>query len=547
MAISAAKLEANRRNARKSTGPRTEGGKDRSKMNALDHGCRAKTLVLPDEDPQALEDRQEAWSARFQPRDESEEYYLQDAVVNSWLLDRTRRAQTARLTENILNFNVERDLTIAREVAELGGRLFKDRIGPLACYPSMTTTRVDFVREPSTSFPGKNKGDDPDPPADILLSLQSTLLGCEWLLAEWAGLKAILDEGQAWLSSDKLKAVRLLGKQPFDALDDRDVAIVFLASFVLKGDKGTWYWEISNELAERDLRMFRANAATRELESLKPENAAKARESLLRLIERATVRLTLKADAHRERARALAALVPDLLAFDDSPAGERLRRYELGCGRAMSRSLDKMLRLASCPLPVVSCEAQTIAQPIAPNEPTDQFVSCPLSVVSCDAGAPAEPIAPNEPTEPVVRCPLPVVSCEAVTLTGPIAPNEPTDTRQDATNEPTEPPTTNNGHRTAGAGDRMTNEPALAVDSDGDKTAEPNTVTDTTDDGEFYASLDTAGRFKWMRNQMETLAAYQAEAHGKSNEENRNEGNTAGAVRLEKKLQRSVSATSMIP
>ena len=71
------------------------------------------------------------------------------------------------------------------------------------------------------------------------------------MLGEWAKLKAILDQGQAWLSADKLKAVRLLGKQPFDAIDERDVAMVFLASFVLKADKGAWYWEISMELNEQ--------------------------------------------------------------------------------------------------------------------------------------------------------------------------------------------------------------------------------------------------------------------------------------------------------
>ena len=81
--------------------------------------------------------------------------------------------------------------------------------------------------------------DDPDRPAALVLCLQSTLLGCEWMLREWAGLKAILDQGQAWLSADKLKAVRLLGKQPFDAIDDRDVAMVFLASFVLKRRQGS--------------------------------------------------------------------------------------------------------------------------------------------------------------------------------------------------------------------------------------------------------------------------------------------------------------------
>ena len=129
-------------------------------------------------------------------------------------------------------------MTNEKEVEDLGRRLFKDRLGPLVFYPtSPMTERYDFSRDPSTSSAGKGE-DDPDRPADLVLCLQSTLLGCEWMLGEWAKLKAILDQGQAWLSSDKLKAVRLLGKQPFDAIDDRDVAMVFLASFVLKADKG---------------------------------------------------------------------------------------------------------------------------------------------------------------------------------------------------------------------------------------------------------------------------------------------------------------------
>ena len=53
MAISEAKLEANRRNSQKSCGPKTEAGKQRSKLNAVKHGMRAATLVLLDEDPDA--------------------------------------------------------------------------------------------------------------------------------------------------------------------------------------------------------------------------------------------------------------------------------------------------------------------------------------------------------------------------------------------------------------------------------------------------------------------------------------------------------------
>jgi hypothetical protein len=40
----------NRANARRSTGPRTESGKQRSSLNAVKHGLTAQTAVLPSED-----------------------------------------------------------------------------------------------------------------------------------------------------------------------------------------------------------------------------------------------------------------------------------------------------------------------------------------------------------------------------------------------------------------------------------------------------------------------------------------------------------------
>ena len=101
MVVSDAKLAASRRNAQKSTGPRTEEGKRNSKLNAVTHGSRAETLILQCEDPQAFEDRSEAWSACLLPGNDVEQNAVDDAVEYSWLKDRARRAQTARLATNI--------------------------------------------------------------------------------------------------------------------------------------------------------------------------------------------------------------------------------------------------------------------------------------------------------------------------------------------------------------------------------------------------------------------------------------------------------------
>jgi hypothetical protein len=44
-------IEANRRNVLKGTGPRTEGGKKRSRRNAIRHGLTAESVIGVLEDP----------------------------------------------------------------------------------------------------------------------------------------------------------------------------------------------------------------------------------------------------------------------------------------------------------------------------------------------------------------------------------------------------------------------------------------------------------------------------------------------------------------
>ena len=58
-------IEANRRNAQSSTGPRTEAGKERSSRNAVRHGLTAETVIEPLEDAEDYQAFEEAVAAGF--------------------------------------------------------------------------------------------------------------------------------------------------------------------------------------------------------------------------------------------------------------------------------------------------------------------------------------------------------------------------------------------------------------------------------------------------------------------------------------------------
>ncbi|MCP5118165.1 MAG: hypothetical protein GY953_45710, partial [bacterium] len=63
---------ANRQNAKKSTGPRTHEGKRRVSQNALKHGLSASKVVIPGEDVADYERLRDGFVEALEPRDEVE-------------------------------------------------------------------------------------------------------------------------------------------------------------------------------------------------------------------------------------------------------------------------------------------------------------------------------------------------------------------------------------------------------------------------------------------------------------------------------------------
>jgi hypothetical protein len=95
------KARANRRNSRKSTGPRTDAGKLRSSRNACTHGvCSAEHVILEDEDPQQLEGFINALIKQLNPQDILELMVVEEIALAQWRIRRCHRAE-ARFLHNL--------------------------------------------------------------------------------------------------------------------------------------------------------------------------------------------------------------------------------------------------------------------------------------------------------------------------------------------------------------------------------------------------------------------------------------------------------------
>ena len=87
-------IEANRRNAQKSTGPTSAAGKAASSMNALKTGIHAKSLLLPSEKLADLEQLIEEYYTSHNPATPEARALVDDLVYGEWLKRRLRVAET---------------------------------------------------------------------------------------------------------------------------------------------------------------------------------------------------------------------------------------------------------------------------------------------------------------------------------------------------------------------------------------------------------------------------------------------------------------------
>src|SRR5690242_3435940 len=111
------RAEANRQNACVSTGPRTSGGIEAVRFNALRHGLRSLETVIPGEDPEAWEAHRAGIVEDLRPAGAMELALAEQIAAKLWRLGRVVRHEA-----DLIPNGQDRDELVYAYECGLGGK-----------------------------------------------------------------------------------------------------------------------------------------------------------------------------------------------------------------------------------------------------------------------------------------------------------------------------------------------------------------------------------------------------------------------------------------
>ncbi len=182
-------ISANRLNAQKSTGPRTQDGKERSRANRYTHGLAGDGIVLADDEAEIVAVRLVSWGAEYDPRNQDEKFLFEQMVLESVRIERCQHHEQGLLYRQVVDAEQSWDDLRTLEATQLGNRLAKK-------------------------------------PKLVSVELQTTAQGCALLIDRWTGLLEALKPDQPWDDPLRSLAMDLLGIIPalrdaFSGLDPK--------------------------------------------------------------------------------------------------------------------------------------------------------------------------------------------------------------------------------------------------------------------------------------------------------------------------------------
>jgi hypothetical protein len=297
-------------------------------MNAVKHGMCTKRIKMLREDSIAFENRHIKWMAQADVQDDREEFLTYLNVSQALNCERILRANEQWI-EDLVEESEQRE---AEEAYDLGKRLFFDRRGHIELYGIIRT----FNGAKTTSPNGQPV--EADDPAKLVAKLEKTATGCHWLRGEWLDLREQLEPGKYWLGYHRIKAVRLLGRQPINAVVDERVAEIFMASHAIKriGEDGA-FSELTSDLTEAAITDFTWHVKEQWPHLARITTKDQGREILLDLVDRNIERVKEILEVHVQKAEKKDKKVVIKLSADQTQESRRLLEHKKRCENAYLR------------------------------------------------------------------------------------------------------------------------------------------------------------------------------------------------------------------
>jgi len=96
--VTQAKVDANRRNSQKSTGPRTPSGKAIASMNAVKHGLSSRKPLIPGENEAEFSEFTSEWVCDLKPLGPHQRLLAEQIIMAAWQLRRVPQLEAGLLT-----------------------------------------------------------------------------------------------------------------------------------------------------------------------------------------------------------------------------------------------------------------------------------------------------------------------------------------------------------------------------------------------------------------------------------------------------------------
>ena len=304
-------------------------------MNAFKHGLRSKKAAIVREDSYNFEIRKQKWMAKVDASDDMGEFLAYQTVA-AWCEIEHAEHAIAERTATLIDTAEDKEI---ETVYELGRRLFHDRCGSIAVYGNLPDVRSKKEREKKTSTGGASA--DPDDPAKLVSELEKTAFGCLWMRARWEEVREQLEPGTAFQSPDRLKAIRLLGRQPIDLGAERAIAEIFVASNALHPGKKCAFDDLLSDMQSSQLGQLKKNVRLRWPDLSEIDDADKGRAILVDLVDQNIERLNALIGEFEKKTDEIAQRIINNLRCDDTQAGHRMRSYLKNSRDALDRRMAK--------------------------------------------------------------------------------------------------------------------------------------------------------------------------------------------------------------